>query len=422
MKKQILIVGIMLISTLTFAQKKELKKADKALKDNNYTEALSYLNQIEGLISASDNSIKSDYYLFLGKAKLGDAGNDFEKLNSAGDALGKVLEINPKGSNAIEAEAEFLNLRDALINSAILDQNAKENSLAAKKLYRAYKVSKQDTAVLYYAAGNAVNAREYDNAIAYYQELLDLNFTGIVVEYFANDKTTGEKQKFNSKTERDLVCKSGNFINPLDISSESKRGDILRNMTLIYVSTNNSEKATELMQKARKENPDDIALMRAEAEMYYNAGDMVGYKKIITEIISRDPDNPELYYNLGVASKKNNEIESAMKFYDKAIELKPDYAEAIINKADLILSKEGGIIEEMNSLGTSNADYDRYDELKEIKNEIYKEALPYLEKASSLRASDVDLIRTLKNIYSLLAMDDKAKLMQSRLKELGVED
>lgn len=412
----------MLISALTFGQKKEIKKAEKALKAQSFTEALSYLKQAESLISNADKAIKSSYYLSLGQAYLGDAGNNYDKLNLAGDAFGKVLELDPKSTNGIDAEAGFLNLRDALINSAILDQNAKENSLAAKKLFRAYSVSKQDTSVLYYAAGNAVNAREYDNALAYYQELLDLNYTGIEVEYFANKKETGEKQKFNSKTERDLVCESGAFINPVDSKSDSKRGDVLRNMTLIYVSTKDSEKAKELMTKAREENPDDIALMRAEAEMYYNDGDMVGYKKIINEVIRKDPDNPELYYNLGVASKKNNEIEAAMKFYDKAIELRPDYVEAIINKADLILSKEGGIIEEMNSLGTSNADYDRYDELKEIKNNIYIEALPYLEKASNLRDTDVDLIRTLKNIYSLLAMDDKAKLMQSRLDELGIEE
>ena len=171
MKKQILIVGIMLISAITFGQKKEIKKAEKAIKAGEFTEAQSYLKQAEGLIATADKDLKSDYYLFLGQAYLGNAGNDFEKLNSAGNAFEKVMALDPKGSNATDAEAGIRDLRDALINSAILDQNAKENSLAAKKLYRAYNVSKQDTAVLYYAAGNAVNAKEYDNALAYYQEL-----------------------------------------------------------------------------------------------------------------------------------------------------------------------------------------------------------------------------------------------------------
>ena len=66
-----------------------------------------------------------------------------------------------------------------------------------------------------------------------------------------------------------------------------------------------------------------------------------------------------------------------MEYYSKAIELNPDYAEALINKAQLILDGERTIIDEMNSLGTSNADYDRYDVLKEEKNKLYSEALPY---------------------------------------------
>ncbi len=418
MKKQILVVGIMLIAAMTFGQKKEIKKADKAVKAGEFTEALSILNQVEGLISNAELNLKQQYNLVKGQAYLGDAGNDFEKLKAAGKAFEEVIKLNATSKYATDAELGVLNLRDALINSAILDQSAKNNSLASKKLYRAYNVSKQDTSILFFAAGNAVNAKEYNDALKYYQELVSLEYTGIEMEFYATDKESGEEKKFNNKAERDLVCKSGSFINPIDTKTESKRGAILRNMTLIYVSTGDSESAREIMKKARKENPDDVALMRAEAEMYYNEGDMVGYKKIINEVISKDPNNPELYYNLGVASKKNEEIEAAMKFYDKAIELNPDYVEALINKADLILSKEEALIEEMNSLGTSNADYDRYDELKEVKNNIYKEALSYLEKASDLRTSDVELIRTLKNIYSLLAMDDKAKLMKVRLEEM----
>ncbi len=418
MKKQILIVVLISFTAITFGQKKEIKKAEKAVTSGEFVEALTYLKQAEGLLSSADKAIKSDYYLTLAQAYLGDAGNDFEKLNFAGEAFEKVIQLDPKSSNATDAEAGILNLRDALINSAILDQSAKNNSLASKKLYSAYNVSKEDTSILYYAAGNSVNAREYNDALKYYQELLDLGFTGIVSEFYASNKETGEKKQFNTKTERDLVCKSGDFINPINSFSESKRGDILRSMTLIYVSNGDSEKASELIKKARKENPDDIALMRAEAEMYYNSGDMVNYKKIINEVISNDPDNPELYYNLGVASKKNGEEEAALEYYEKAIELNPNYVEALINKADIILSKEGGIIEEMNELGTSTVDYNRYDELKEAKNSIYRDALPYLEKASELQNENIELIRTLKNIYGLLSMDDKAKMMKVKLEEL----
>ena len=100
-----------------------------------------------------------------------------------------------------------------------------------------------------------------------------------------------------------------------------------------------------------------------------------------------------------------------MEYYSKAIELNPDYAEALINKAQLILDGERTIIDEMNSLGTSNADYDRYDVLKEEKNKLYSNALPYLESASRLRPESMDIVKTLKGIYGLLSMDAKEKEM-----------
>jgi hypothetical protein len=71
----------------------------------------------------------------------------------------------------------------------------------------------------------------------------------------------------------------------------------------------------------------------------------------------------------------------------------------------------------MNSLGTSNADYDRYDVLKEEKNKIYQEALPYLESASKLRPESMDIIKTLKGIYGLLGMDAKEKEMKTILEQ-----
>ena len=43
-------------------------------------------------------------------------------------------------------------------------------------------------------------------------------------------------------------------------------------MTLIYIEQGDSEKATELMKVARAENPEDIYLMRADADMSYKMG------------------------------------------------------------------------------------------------------------------------------------------------------
>ena len=43
MKKQLLLAGVMLIAAMSFGQKKEIKKAEKAINSGNFTEAMNYL-------------------------------------------------------------------------------------------------------------------------------------------------------------------------------------------------------------------------------------------------------------------------------------------------------------------------------------------------------------------------------------------
>jgi tetratricopeptide (TPR) repeat protein len=411
MKKQLIVIGLLLVSAITFAQKKEIKTAQKSIKSGNFTEAITTLASIESLVDKSDSSIREQYSLILGQAYLGAANNDFEKLNLAAKSFENVL-LNKNSKYESDASKGLEEVGVALINSAQLDQKNKNYIEGSKKIYRGYTIRKNDTIFLYYAASLATDGKDYDLAIKRYEELMDIGYTGITEEFYATKKGTKEEKKFPSKIERDLYIKKGEYVVPRSKFTKSKKGTILKNMTFIYLDKGEKEKATELMKKARAASPSDKSLMYAEAELYYTSGDMTNYKKIISELIKSDPNNPDLYYNLGVASSRNGEKVEAMEYYSKAIELNPDYAEALINKAQLILDGERTIIDEMNSLGTSNADYDRYDVLKEQKNKLYLEALPYLESASRLRPESMDIVKTLKGIYGLLGMDTKEKEMR----------
>jgi tetratricopeptide (TPR) repeat protein len=410
MKKQLIVIALLLVSASIFAQKKEIKTAQKSIKSGNFTEAISTLASIEGLLDKADSSIKEQYSLILAQAYLGAANNDFEKLNLAANLFEKVL-LNKSSKYVGDASKGLEEVGVALINSAQLDQKNQNYIEGSKKIYRGYTLRKNDTIFLYYAASLATDGKDYDLAINRYEELMDIGYTGISEEFYATKKGTKEETMFSSKTERDLLVKKGDYVIPRRKFTKSKKGTILKNMTFIYLNKGEKEKATELMKKARAASPNDKSLMYAEAELYYTSGDMTNYKKIISELIKSDPNNPDLYYNLGVASSRNGEKEEAMEYYSMAIELNPDYAEALINKAQLILDGERTIIDEMNSLGTSNADYDRYDVLKEEKNKLYSDALPYLESASRLRPDSMDIVRTLKGIYGLLSMDAKEKEM-----------
>ena len=62
MRKILILAGIILVSASSFAQKKELKKAQRAYKSNDIAEALTYINQAEGMIGSADDAMKADFY------------------------------------------------------------------------------------------------------------------------------------------------------------------------------------------------------------------------------------------------------------------------------------------------------------------------------------------------------------------------
>ena len=189
-------------------------------------------------------------------------------------------------------------------------------------------------------------------------------------------------------------------------------------MTLIYIEQGNNEKATALMETARAENPNDVYLMRADADMSYKMGNIARYNELMGKIVASDPENPEIYFNLGVGSAEIGNKEKAIEYYEKALELNPDYEAALINIAVLKLSGEDKMVEEMNSLGNSRADNQKYDELKEKRNALYTETLPYLEKALKLKPDSKEVVRTLMNIYGQLAEDAKYNEMKAKLEAL----
>ena len=147
-------------------------------------------------------------------------------------------------------------------------------------------------------------------------------------------------------------------------------------------------------------------------------GNTEEFQSLLLTATEMDPKNPELQYNLGVIAAEAEQPEEAKAYYGKAIELDPDYVNAYINLSALILSGEQPLIEEMNGLGSSSADNKRYDELREERQALYKEAIPYLTKALEIAPKNINAAKTLMNIYSILGETDKYKAMKAKVEEI----
>lgn len=122
-----------------------------------------------------------------------------------------------------------------------------------------------------------------------------------------------------------------------------------------------------------------------------------------------------MIFNLGVISSNAKNAADAEKYYNRAIEINPKYLNAYINMAALKLDKEGVIIAEMNKLGTSDKDMQRYDVLKKQRQDLFRTAIPYLTEALELDPKNEDVSKTLLGVYSALEMTAEKKALEAKM-------
>jgi tetratricopeptide (TPR) repeat protein len=419
--KYVLLASALLISVATFAQKDQIKAAEKALKAGKSQEAVAILMEAESLIANAPDAEKAQFFFVKGNSLLDlanknvDANTNLSLAAKAYQDLIAAEKTSGKVKFSTQAAASITDIKFKLINSAIADSKVDKHADSAKKLYDAYLLDKKDTINLYYAASTYVNAKDYDAALKLYDDLKNLNYSGKGTSYFAVNKLTKEEDFFTTLQERDRMVKLGTHEKPRTEVVPSKRGEIYKNMALILVEKGKTEEAKKAISEARKANPEDTSLTLTEANLYLETKDFDMYKKLIAEVLEKNPNDADLIFNLGVLSANAKNVADAEKYYKRVIEINPKYINGYINLAALKLENEKAIIDEMNKLGTSTKDMKRYDELKKKREELFKATIPYLEKAVELDPKNVDVSKTLLGVYSALEMTAEYKALKAKI-------
>lgn len=419
--KYIISAFALFLSLVVFAQKDQLKALEKAIKNFEPANVKNAIKSVEDVISNATDQEKANFYFLKGNAFLEMANKNIEtgsNLISAAKSYQELLELEKKIGKlkySNQAEQSLTTVKNNLINEAIKDSDNSRFKESSLKLYEAYKLNPKDTIYLYYAASGAVNGKEYDIALTYYEKLKELNYSGKGKSYYAKSVLNNEEVSFSTKEERDKSVKLKLHTEPRDENIPSKRGEIYRNYALILVEKGQNAKALSAIQEARKDNPDDTSLALTEANLYLDAKDFESYKRVIEEVLIKSPNDADLYYNLGVISGTAKNNGDAEKYYKKTIEINPKYTNAYLNLAILKLDGDTKIVEEMNKLGNSAKDNKRYEELKKQREDVFKEALPYLEKVVELVPDNKEAKQTLLNVYTSLDMSDKYKALKATM-------
>lgn len=422
MKKIITLLVVVLIATTTFAQKDELKLAQKAIDANNYTEALATLSQIESTIDAAKMKYITQYYFILGKANYAN-GTTPSTFEGASKAFNTVIDLEKKGTQKYTNDASAIlnsmiqkvaDIASTNYNKAIKlnnNEDTKEQSYplfnsAAKGFEQVYALSPRDTSYVQFASNAYYFSKDYENSIRTINKLLDTGYTGISTSYSAKSLANGQVIRFSSQKDLDRQVALKLVEDPKMDVKESQRNVLIKLIANNYVALKDNEKALAAILEAKKASPDDYGLLVDEANIYYAMGDNLKFKEKLEEAVAINPTDPTLYYNIGVMKMELNDNEGAIASFNKAIELRPTYAEAYNNIGAAILLKNNSIVEEMNK---SFNDFAKYDKLLAKQHDIYKEALPFYEKAFELDALNLSTAQTLLGIYENLEMDDKYK-------------
>jgi len=422
--KFVILASALLISAAGFAQKDQIKAAEKALKGGNPAEAVNQLKQAEGVIANATDAEKAQYNFVKGNALKELAVKKIEaskNLSAAAKAYQEVLAVEKtsgKSKYSEESKTALASVKSQMIDAAVEEGKKNNNKLAADLLYTVYELDKTDSEKLYYAASYAVTDKDYDRALNYYEELKKSGYSGEGTNYYAKNAISDQEEYFGNnpaaKTDRDNKVRLKLYSASRDEKVASKKGEIYKNIALILIQKGKTDEAKAALAQARTENPEDISLLMAEANIFLELKDYDNYKKSVDQVLAKNPNDADLLYNLGVISSKTD-TKSAEEYYKKAIAIKPDYTNAYLNLAIMKLDGEKKLIDEMNKLGTSEKDNKRYEVLKKQRNDLFTSAIPYLEKAYELDPKNEDVATTLMNVYGALEMTDKKKALKAKL-------
>jgi len=196
---------------------------------------------------------------------------------------------------------------------------------------------------------------------------------------------------------------------------------VYQNMAAAYRGAGNNDKMLEVIMVAREKFPNDENVMNEMINSYLTVH---REDEIIDQILAmaeKNTDQPAYYFILGTIygnrESKLYDVDTALNYYNKAIEVNGQYADAYYNAGALLIDKASEIYQAAND--KDPGEYSNFNEYLKATDDMALEAksyderaLPYVEKTYELLPDDPAVKQALKGIYTRLKMTDKAAAIE----------
>ncbi|SFD94700.1 tetratricopeptide repeat protein [Thermophagus xiamenensis] len=380
MKKLLFIALALFLTGGIYAQKGKVNAAEAYLDNGDIEAAEVRLN------AAMEHPKSKDWpKTYIVSAKLATAkykkSKDIQLLKNAVDYYLKALELDKANKGRFENEIKIaltLFVSD-LTNAGIegFNEQKYENAMIAfenvlkindLELFQAENPT-VDTAIIYNTALAAYNAKNWEKAADYLKKAISYKYGG-------GDAVLLLHQVYSNMG--DSTDMASNLKNGFEMYPEDDR--LLTQLINYYLETRQNEQALEYLNQA----------------------------------IEKDPNNATFLYARGVLLDQSKEFDKAIADYKKALELKEDYFEPLYNLGVIYYNKG---VEQMN-IANAETDHAKFKEKKAKADSLFKSALPFMEKASSLRPEDTAVLESLKSLYYRFEMNDKYDEVTAKLNSI----
>jgi tetratricopeptide (TPR) repeat protein len=193
--------------------------------------------------------------------------------------------------------------------------------------------------------------------------------------------------------------------------------DIYRHLAACYNGLGNGEKAMEMINAGLEKNPGDANLILEKVNAYLKEGKGSEAIEDLNKLHELDPNNAQLLFVLGTiyGDENNGEVfdsDKAVKYYEDAIKIKPDYYDAIYNLGALYITMSNKLKAQANEItGFSKAEIEQYNKLIGDAEELLRTGLPYVKQAYEAQPTP-EVKNVLKTMYVQLKMNDEAKALE----------
>lgn len=193
--------------------------------------------------------------------------------------------------------------------------------------------------------------------------------------------------------------------------------DLYKNLAACYLGKGDDANSVAVIEEGMQRFPGDAGMIIEKVNLFLKQGKGEEALNDLNKLAELDPNNPSILFILGtIYGDDTHDIfnpDKAIEYYTQAININPNYYDAVYNLGALYITMSNKLKAEANEItGFSKAEIERYDSLVKQAEDLVRTGLPYVKQAYEAQPSD-DIKHVLKSMYVQLNMMDEAKALEN---------